>query len=411
MNTPSIYRDNILIEACGPILTEAALLRHLIALPPNPVRSSSWHRHLAMHEMQCIEEIFIPREVSQRLALTISICVRNGYRPRNPAWAATAAMLRGKPHPQYALAAPLMLSVCGISGSGKSKSLLRSAMQFPWQVVLHEKFPRVVGAFQQIIYLCIDVPPSGKLVDLAKELLRKTDEALGTDEFSAICRSASARPWDLFNLWLLVARRQFVGIVIFDEAQNLFKLETKRAREKGRKLENFPRELRLVEDETLKAILVIANTWKIPVAFSMTPDGMEAFNTRLAATQRLCGEGHYQFPLSASPDEEYFSKTLFPALATYQYLPKPMTIGPNERAVFYEETALVPRILIKAWRLGQRVAIEQGAKHFGVEHVRAAMATYLDPVRPAVKALLSKDPMGLRLYEDLLPPPKFWDSV
>jgi hypothetical protein len=410
---PSIYAGNILIEACGPIPTEKELIEGLVDLPamPSPIVNWQSQSHLALHEMQALEDFYIPAKTSKDIALTIGLGVRNGYRARNPAAAETASMIRGRPPSRFALIPPWMMSVCGIPGIGKSQSILRSLMQFPGQVIEHARFPGVVGPFLQLVYLHIDVPGTGRLIDLAKALMRATDEALQTDEFAEVLRAKNSRPWDLFNRWLQVARRHFLGIVFFDEAQNLFKLETKREREKIRKTETRPQALRLIEDETLKAILNIANTWKIPVGFSMTPDGLAAFETRLAATQRLCSEGHHEFSVATSAEDWYFANQLLPELEVYQYLPQRMTIGPNERKAIYEETAYNPRIMIKAWKHGQRVAIDAGACHFGIEHIRNAMNTFLAPLKPAVKALLSKNPERLQMYQDLLPPPKFWQTV
>ncbi|NPC56902.1 ATP-binding protein [Caenimonas soli] len=410
---PSIYTGNILIEACGPIPTEKDLVAGLVDIPARSEPITNWQSqsHLALHEMQALEGLFVPPKTSKDIALTVGLGVRNGYRVRNPAAAETASMIRGRPPSQFALIPPWMMSVCGIPGIGKSQSILRSLMQFPGQVIEHTSFPGVVGPFLQLIYLHIDVPGTGRLIDLAKALMRATDEALQTDEFAEVLRAKNSRPWDLFNRWLQVARRHFLGVVFFDEAQNLFKLETKRERERIRKTETRPQALRLIEDATLKAILNIANTWKIPVGFSMMPEGLAAFETRLAATQRLCSEGHHEFSVATSAEDWYSANQLLPELELYQYLPQRMTIGPVQRQAIYEATAYNPRIMIKAWKMGQRVAIEKNSSRFKIEHIRAAMDTYLAPLKPAVKALLSKDPERLQMYQDLLPPPKFWQSV
>ena len=74
-------------------------------------------------------------------------------------------------------------------------------------------------------------------------------------------------------LLLIVARRHFLGIVFFDEVQNLFSIETKRERTKTRK-DSSPRQLTIKDDDALKALLAISNTWNIASAFGMTPDGM-----------------------------------------------------------------------------------------------------------------------------------------
>jgi hypothetical protein len=55
------------------------------------------------------------------------------------------------------------------------------------------------------------------------------------------------------------------------------------------------------------------------------------------------------------------------------------------------------------WIAAHRVAFERKEDSLSLDDFKKAAATYLAPVAPAVAALLSKDPLRMRRYEDLMP--------
>jgi hypothetical protein len=256
----------------------------------------------------------------------------------------------------------------------------------------------------------VDVPGTGKLIDLARALMIETDRVLGTEEFNEMLSLRKPAPMAMFNAWLRVARRQSLGMLALDEINNLFKPEPRKVRlaKVGRAAAPV---LRLVEEETLRCILTIANTWRIPLVFLSTPEGMEAMSSRFAVAQRMCLDGHHHIRFPHSAEDANTLGLYLPALQNYQYLPKPLKIGPAEAGELFEVTGFVPRILFAAWRLGQRVALEAGSRNFTMDHIRLAMQTYLSPLQAPIAALQSNDPMRMRRYQDLLPPEGFWNGL
>lgn len=390
MKVPACYRGNILIEACGNIPSRESLVNTLITLPSPPSTDEVKYPHLALHALEAIEDVFVCTESALSVATTQSVMMRSGYLHRKPG-PATSAMIRGVLHPDILKVRPRMLTICGIPGGGKSQTCIRALGQFSQQVYEHKKFPNVAGGLKQIIYIYVEVPPSGRLVDIAKQLMARTDEALGSNFFEADIASTRSNPLDLFNRWLIVARAHFLGMVIFDEVQNLFRIASKKDRKKASDV----LELKVVDDLALKSVLNIGNVWKIPTVFCMTPDGLSPFSTRQAVAQRACLDGHVNIPVARNSKDQFVCNRLLPTLEIYQYLPEKLRIDSRVCDELFQLTGYVPRILSALWRHGQRVALDRNARRLDIQHLHMAMDMYLSPLKPAVKALISNDAHAL----------------
>lgn len=409
MKPPSLFSGNPLIEALGPIQTESEIRDRMARTPPLPTPEEVSRRELAMHRLNSLKELNVVTVDALKIGLTVSIAVREGYRYRHPADPKTTALIRGRPLAGDLPETP-MVSIVSVSGMGKSRAISRAlASQFE-QIIEHPTYPGVVGTFDQLVYLKVDVPGTGKLIDLARALMIETDRVLGTEEFNEMLSLRKPAPMAMFNAWLRVARRQSLGMLALDEINNLFKPEPRKVRlaKVGRAAAPV---LRLVEEETLRCMLTIANTWRIPLVFLSTPEGMEAMSSRFAVAQRMCLDGHHHIRFPHSAEDANTLGLYLPALQNYQYLPKPLKIGPAEAGELFELTGFVPRILFAAWRLGQRVALEAGSRSFTMDHIRLAMQTYLAPLQAPIAALQSNDPMRMRRYQDLLPPEGFWNGL
>lgn len=100
-----------------------------------------------------------------------------------------------------------------------------------------------------------------------------------------------------------------------------------------------------------------------------------------------------------------------------QYLEKLIEIDDHLAQLIFNETAGVYRLIIALWIAAQRVALDrQKSDELTLKDFDVAIKTYMAPLRPAVQALLSKDPERMANYKDLLPRegnfwPSFWDRM
>ena len=410
------YAGNLLVQGLGPILSQKERLAQLTTQPPMPPAIGAIPRHVRVHMLQTLRDLYIPSPESARIAETIDLMVRQGYRYRDPMRAATWTIVGNDPAAASLPRAPGLTSlVAGHSGTGKSNAILRWFGCYPQQIITHETFPRLVGSHAQVVWLSVDVPASGRLVHLARNLMMAWDDALArsvegyTPRFSVVLARERSDGAKLFDEWLRVACSHFLGILHLDEIQNFFKLPTL-AQRKTRKSEDNDIELSLVEDQMLKAVLTLVNTWEIPVIVSGTPDGAAALLKRLSNAQRFAASGFHRLEEFRSVEDRKF-KLFLESLAKYQFLKERLTINEDVLNGILELTAGVPRLIVALWLAAQRLALERTDDTFRIEDLRRASKTLLGSVAPAVAALRSGDPTKMRRYEDLLPrEDAFWNS-
>lgn len=407
------YRNNLLISACGPILSAEELLERLSYTPDIPSDLENMPTEIRKHQMMTTRLLHIPSKSGIEVAQSIDLMIRQGYVNRNPkepsTWNALYNDLSFKLAPEIP---PLASYISGISGLGKSRAVERP-LQFIQQVVTHQNFPHMQSAFTQIVWIKVDAPSNGKSSDLAFSLMRETDRLLNSTHFSKYYNGTAkyTNGAQLLEIWLAKAKMHFLGLLIIDEVSNLFKIETlKKRMQKSSASEKLP--LRIVDDETIKFCLNLNNTSNIPFIAIGTPDGMQAFATRLSTAERLITGGYHEFLNHKSADDPYFVKYMLNSLFNYQWFTEKLQVTKEIIDLIYRLTAGVPRIYIALWYLAHRSAFDRGALGLQAEDFIHASNTYMAPLRPAINALLSNKPNMMSVYEDLLPRnDAFWANL
>lgn len=342
--------------------------------------------------------------------------IRQNYRYLDPTKATTWSTVSG----EHALITPRRAPAFGAagvghSGTGKTDTIDRCLRSYP-QVIRHKSFPRLVGEHLQVNWLSVNVPGSGRSVDLATDLMREFDRVTGSNRFASDLAKEKRDGMKMLDSWRQVATAHFLGVLHLDEVQNLFKLATlKKRRGKSGAPEDAP-ELSIVEDQFLKWLLVLMNTWQVPILLSGTPDGISALTRRLSTTERIVSSGYHVFHPFEDATDGNFRRTFLEQLGKYQFVQKPIQVDDELAKLVIELTGGIQRLIIALWIAAQRVALERNKGELLLSDFRKAAATYLAPVAPAVAALRSKDPVKMGKYEDLMPRDdafwsQFWSSV
>jgi len=346
---------------------------------------------------------------------TIDLMLRQGYRYRDPREAHTWRMLSGERNFNATLLRPASAAVVvGHSGVGKTQSIRRSLLTYPSQVIIHEAFPQTVSQHAQVVWQSIDVPPSGRAVDLAAALMTEWDRTTGERQFENLLRKPRRDGAKMLDEWRPVATCHFLGVLHLDEVQNFFKLAAlkKRVRRGG---DAAAPELSIVEDMCLRWLLVLMNTWQIPLLISGTPDGVGALTRRFSNAQRFSTSGYHVIERFESAADRGFREGILAQLLAHQYVQKklPPTCLDELAALLLELTAGIPRLLVALWIAAHRVSFSRSKDDsLTLDDIRKAAATYMAPVGPAVRALNSKVPDALSRYEDLVPRDDvFWGRV
>ena len=390
------YANNPLIAACGNILDTKQIISALTFLPELPGEGNNLPFFIRKHLVPQIRDLYIPTPVCLSLAETIDVMLRQGYSKRRPGTNDFWNTFYTKNLPPMP---PCAATVVGISGMGKTVTIEKILNLYP-QTFAHENFPGYKSEFKQLIWLKVDAPKSGKIGDFAYNLMIATNLALESEYFENSLKK-SKRDQSMFDEWLEIAKKHALGILVIDEIQNFFKLAPKKERLKNKHEEKL--ELRIIDDETLKSVLTLTNTLRMPILASGTPDGLAIFNTRLGTNQRLSTDGYHSMDLPTSSTDIDFSETMFPILMEYQWVKQKMPASSEFRDHIYELTAIIPRVCKSLWMAAHKVAFERGEDKLTIETFTFAMNTYLKPIVPAIEAIKSNNPHKLKMYEDILP--------
>jgi hypothetical protein len=406
------YYGNVLTSGLGAILSIPEILALHTHLPFCPPSIGDVPRHVRLHFLMSIRNLHIPPLVERHLHQTVSLLVRQGYLHRNPDAPATWGLVSGQA-PRQGILLPTACSGCvgGISGVGKTEACLRCLACIP-QVIRHEHFPRLVGGLTQVTWQSVEVPPSGKAVDLARALMEAWEMTTGERRFGDWLDKDTIRDGSrALDEWRQVATSHFLGLLHLDEIQNLFKLQNLRQRKARKGAYEIP-ELSIVEDRTLRWILQLTNTAHIPLLVSGTPDGLGALSKRLSTLQRLNSFGYHEFnPIAFVPGQTPSGGPMMGVLGRYQYVKNPLTMDDEVVRLIIDLTAGVQRIIIALWIAAHRVAFERDSDDLRKEDFTTAATTWLAPLIPAVAALRSRDPNRMARYHDLvLHDAAFWTS-
>ena len=288
------YAGNSLIAQLGPIRSRPETLKALIEFPPRPPKDiAAIPRHVRLHMLMSVRDLHVPSLEELQLYETIDMMIRQNYHHLHPSSSSTWSMISGEEarHRPPVTAPSYGAAVVGVSGSGKTQAIRRCLSTFP-QTIQHTSFFRMVNGLQQVVWLSLDVPASGKATDLAAALMTAWKKATGSTRFDKTLAGEWRNGPQMLDEWQQVASSHFLGLFHLDEIQNLFKLPPLKARGK-RKPGEPPRELRIIDDQTLKWILTALNEWQIPFLVSGTPDGFGALTKRLSNTERIVTSGYH----------------------------------------------------------------------------------------------------------------------
>lgn len=393
---------NALLEACGPILQKRDIARRLLYMPSIPGGESTSAERARSYSIPELWRLHIPTQQGIEVVQTIDMLLRQGYVQRRPGEAATLRMQCGLP-PFNCDSSPIILmsAVSGVAGCGKTQAIDRALRLWP-QVLVHERLPGFVGQVKQLLWLKVDVPGSGKLVDLVEALFRAMDEALGTDYLSMAASDRGGLRKMAASTWLAKARLHCLGILVLDEVQNFFRIQSKRARQSERARGGLRADLRVAEDEALKFVLSLANTASIPLMVAGTPDGLQALGTRMSTGSRVSIGGLIRMPHAQTADDAFFC-LLLKKLQGYQWTREQFEVTDHVRAEIFRWTGGILRNVIGLWVHAQRRALDEGAPCMDLTHLRWAAEGPQELNQNAVAALLSQNPRRMADFEDLAP--------
>jgi hypothetical protein len=414
------YRGNILIEGLGPIPEPKDVLARLLRMPEIPPSVGNIPMHVRLHALTDLQNLHIPSLVDSQIFQTIDLMTKAGYRDRDPSKPTTWTTVAGQVVPPVSIRLPgKAATVVGHSGTGKTQGISRGLEFYPAQVIRHEIFPEVIGPHYQMVFLSVDVPASGRLADLARNIMVAWDQAMRKHVKDYVARFDSQTLNKTSGPAMMdevrgVAVSHFLGVLHLDEVQNFFKLIALRNRKKNVSGEN---ELAIVEEQCLREVLALINTWGIPVIFSGTPEGVGQLSRRFSNMQRFSSYGYHQIDRHCvSDNHDDFDKSEYGSfvhqLMRYQYVKKPLDCDYEVGRLMIELTGGIKRIMTALWFAAHRVAFSKNNDFLSPDHLKEAASMYLKPIQGAINALNSGKPEDVARFDDLINTcPEIWSSI
>ncbi|CAM3501402.1 ATP-binding protein [Brevibacillus invocatus] len=386
------YRGNPLLEALPAIWDDKTVVNKLASKPIFQVSERDLPVHLRLHCVQRISRDFF-RPLSRHLELqsSISRLIRDGYVGRNPLTPNYAFRARKDAYELimqgntsgYPVNTPTSagFALVGISGIGKSSSLLRILQMYP-QVILHRKYQaQDMPAPYQIVWLKMDCPHDGSIRGLCLNFLLAVDSLVGTKYYK---KNATKNPDELLPLMAQAAAVHCLGVLVIDEIQNLQEAKDDRAA------------------QMLNFFVQLVNTIGLPVILVGTYKALPALNGEFRNARRNSGQGDATWHHFKKDDEWTW---LLQGLWKYQWTNNKVDLDQTFIDVMYDESQGISDIAIKLFMLTQWRALDKEIDHITPELIRSVAKDRLTLIRPALEALRSGKKKQIQKFADI------YDSV
>ena len=343
-----------LLEPLGEIPSIKGLALQLTSLPESGDRGDINPLEWPLFAEQDCDELYIPTPNMLRAAAAIDRALRRALGAVEPGSVRCNASLYSVDAEGEVRKTPeLGLMITGASGVGKSATVSRALSRYP-QIFRHEALEGFKGPVDQVVWLYAQVPPKGNLKELARTLIREAADAVGDSGLvQRLTKGAANDPSEQLSRWQRWARGRFLGLLVLDEAQNLFRVAPTADRKRCGKSR-----VRVSEDLALKEVLSLFNRSGIALALIGTPDLRNALQYRMSVSQRLMRGGFFDLERFKTATDERFAKKLVPELAKIQYGPGGLQSSAELCKVIHRYTAGIHRLIAELWVHAHNVAAE-----------------------------------------------------
>jgi hypothetical protein len=336
------YQDNPLIEALPCYLEYGGIdiLKMLSASPERP-HPEAGIRQRSEWLFQLSSNLFIPLVRHYELASLITALILQGYENRQPVNGQYVSILQRAYHERQQgnldedfgssiSYSPLMLSLIGAKGIGKTRAL-EQVMNAMYPQVIHHNSPDMGAVFDQVVYLKADVPSGSTVKTLCMSILSELSRVTGNSYADGIRKNTKLE--SLRSRLESLCNAHCVGIIILDEAQNL--LGSQSPKTDKTELFNF--------------IAEFSNTVNAPIIFAGTPKILEICQQEMSGFGTM---GCLQWDRMRYRDRDW--NEFVGELWKYNVLPFEVPVIPEEiEETLYDLSQGIPDILVKLFILTQ----------------------------------------------------------
>ena len=275
------YQNNPLIMALPDIMSAEETL---FCLTRTPVYNKEERKMDSKYRLHCLSRLLHDyyQPLAQHLDIEsrISVCLRQGYRNRNPlerqynlmvneSYAAMIEKRAVRPVPEYHPNAS-GFTIIGVSGVGKSTAVESILFQYP-QVIEHTEFNGQPFPAKQIVWIKLDTPHDGSRGELCYRFFKAVDDAVGSEYFDQYKKSRITID-SMLTLMQRIAQEYSLGLLVVDEVQHL-------SLAKGG------------SDAMLNFFVTLVNTIGVPVILIGTSKAMPILQGQFRQARRSSGHG------------------------------------------------------------------------------------------------------------------------
>lgn len=386
------YADNPLVAALPPLNDPLSAANLFSKIPYFSEEEINLPSHIRIHAISRLTtNFFVPFSNHILLEQKLSALIRQAYLGRNPKEASFKKHLNNcfekmvkQDLDAYIYdnvkSTALSMSLVGISGSGKSKTL-DIILESYNKIIFHPDYNLL-----QVPWLKVNCPHDGTLTELCFSIFMALDNRLNTSYYRNFSRGRlgiGKLLTEVANLCLIHA----VGLLVIDEFQHM-----NVAKSGG-------------EKKMINFLVTLINTIGVSVVLVGTPKALPIFASEFRQARRAAGHGNMVWDRIKN-DESW--DDFVNAMWKYQWLRNAKTLTEDLREKLYELSQGIADIAIKLFCLAQaRILLlsNDGESESITSHLlEDIFDEELSVVKPMINALRRGDDRVLSEYSDIETP-------
>jgi hypothetical protein len=370
------YQGNPLIESLPQLWSMEEVEQMLSYFPLYNPEQTQWANEVRLHLLENAREFFIPQGIHYEIHLSISNMLRRGYIDRNPVrlgmWAdqcSKVKQLESRLQRRAFLRSKARgFCIVGLGGIGKSTAVENILSLYP-QVITHTNYKGQDLILKQLVWVKLQCPSDGSLKGLCINYLQEVDDILSTN----YVRHYGIGRRNVDELLLIMARvasNHFLGLIVFDEIQDLSEAKSGGA------------------TRMLNFFVQMENTLGIPFVLIGTPKAKALLSGEFRQARRISEQWDiYWRPMRETADKEKSAppdvidpdwNEFVRAMWKYWYLREPYDL-PNDLLKdkviqeIYKASKGITALVVTIFFLAQRRAIAGGEETLTKSVIKSAV--------------------------------------
>lgn len=377
--------QNPLIEALPPIFSQQEVINHLSFYPAYRKEERYLEDYKRIHLIQRILYYFQPLPLHLQLCSSIDRLLRSGYVSRNPfsnsyaqGFVDNSRKVVNKAFDKSALQTGQTMSVIGISGVGKTRSLQRILDMYP-RVISHTQYKGKPLNMYQVTYLTIQAPFDGSVKTIIYDFMYQVDLLMGTNYFNRYSNSRLSTS-QLMPIIAQIARSTNLGCLIIDEIQHLKAIKSNNS------------------TQILNFFTTLINTVNIPIIMIGTPKSMDILQSQFRQARRNTNVGNVMW---SRLEKDEIWELFIQGMWKYQWTKEIAPFNEEFSALLYRESQGIADIAVKLFMMVQLRAISNGEEKITNDLINNVSQEELKIVQPMIQALKNRNYRKLADFEDL----------